>query len=132
MAYKGSNMSKLTQEQVDKYIKEIWPAQAFHGPEKMERDWIQIAREVHKAQEYRKRYEDLEKKLMEELLVKSGHKECYAGGFKLEQIVRKGSIDYKAVPILEGFDLEPFRKESSSYWKLSTALTQAIDITGVL
>lgn len=116
-------------EYIDSLVEEIYGRSPIF---KQKTDWVQVAREVYKAQQYRKRYEELEKALLAELIQLSDNKEAYGGGFKLEQIVRKGSVDYKSIPVLKELNLEPYRKESSSYWKLSTALTEAIDSMGVL
>ena len=116
-------------EYIDSLVEEIYGRSPIF---KQKADWVQVAREVYKAQQYRKRYEELEKTLLAELVQLSHNKEAYGGGFKLEQINRKGSVDYKSIPLLKDLDLEPYRKESSSYWKLSTALTEAIDSMGIL
>lgn len=41
------------------------------------------------------------------------------GRLKVTQVERKGSIDYAKIPILDGFDLEPYRKAGSTFWKVS-------------
>lgn len=78
-------MEIISKAECQNLIDEIWGKQPFE-PEKQNNKWVQIAREAYKAKEYRKRYEELEKKLMEQLVEISENKECYAGGFKLEQI----------------------------------------------
>lgn len=120
-----------TDAHIQELIEEIYGRDPFAAT-KQQQDWIQIAREVYKAQQYRKRYEELEKTLMTQLVEKSEHKESYGGGFKLEQIVRKGSVDYKAIPEIQDVDLDRYRKADSMYWKLSTAFIESIDVTGVL
>ena len=42
-------------------------------------------------------------------------------GLTLSEVERKGNVDYKVVPELEGVDLEPYRKKSSKYWKFTHA-----------
>lgn len=41
------------------------------------------------------------------------------GGHTVLKVVRKGSVDYKKIPELEGINLEIYRKPSTSYWKFS-------------
>ncbi len=61
----------------------------------------------------------IKKDLLAEIIERCGEKQSEINGHKLTKVERKGSIDYKKVPELEGVDLEPFRKKSSEYWKLS-------------
>lgn len=39
-------------------------------------------------------------------------------GVNISKIEKKGAVDYKSVPQLQGVDLEPYRKEGSSYFKI--------------
>lgn len=94
---------------------------------KQNKNWIETARSLHKAQEYRKQYEALEKKLKEELLEMCEYKPSYGGGFKLEAIERKGTVDYSIIPELKGIDLDAYRKEATVAWKLSLAITEIME-----
>jgi len=40
-------------------------------------------------------------------------------GAKVKQVVRLGTIDYNKIPELKEINLEAYRKESTSYWKIS-------------
>ena len=58
------------------------------------------------------------KEIIAELVELSGGKDSDIAGHKLTKVVRKGAVDYGAVPELEGVDLEQYRKAPSEYWSL--------------
>jgi hypothetical protein len=80
--------------------------------------WINVAREAYKAQKLRKQYEELEKKLLEQLKEVSENKSSFGGGFKFQCIERKGSIDYGSIEMLKTINLEQYRRDSTQSWKL--------------
>lgn len=41
------------------------------------------------------------------------------GGITISKVIRKGAVDYAAVPELKGVDLEPYRKKPSEFLKIS-------------
>lgn len=99
---------------------------------KQDAQWIEVARELYKAMQWRKEWEAAEKKLKAQLVELSDNQNAYGGGFKFEKIERKGSVDYDLIcdlhiPGYKDFNLDEYRNESSSYWKLSTASTEVID-----
>lgn len=65
------------------------------------------------------RIESLKDEIKNELVKLSDNRSAYGAGIKLSKVVRRGHIDYAAVPNLVGIDLEPFRKPSTEYWKIS-------------
>lgn len=73
------------------------------------------------AKEYeallKQKLEDIEitKKLIVEL---SMGKNSKGSGISLKKSTRKGLVDYSKIPQLEGVDLEMYRKESTSTWKI--------------
>jgi len=81
--------------------------------------WISSAEAVYKLQQKRKKIEEMERAAIEELKILSQDKTTVGGKFLFAKEERKGSIDYKAVPVLRGLDLEPYRKENVIYFKLS-------------
>jgi hypothetical protein len=58
-----------------------------------------------------------EKRLREDILDMC-NSNSFGNGVRCQKINRKGSIDYEKIPLLQGLDLEPYRKESSEYWKI--------------
>jgi putative phage-type endonuclease len=63
--------------------------------------------------------EQRKKEILAALVESAGEKDAEICGRKLTKVERKGSVDYTKIPALRGLDLEPFRKPSSSYWRLS-------------
>lgn len=62
----------------------------------------------------------IELDLAKEELVSLSENESFASnGVKVQKIEKKGEVDYKAIEILKGIDLEVYRKPSSTYWKIS-------------
>ena len=61
----------------------------------------------------------MKKDLLAEIIERCGERQSSINGHKLTKVERKGSINYKEVPELDGVDLEFYRKSASSYWKLS-------------
>lgn len=59
-----------------------------------------------------------------ELITACGEEPFEGKGVKVAQIERSGAVDYKAIPELNGIDLEPYRKKGSTYWKISLSLVQ--------
>lgn len=81
--------------------------------------WISSAEAVYKLQQKRKKIEEMERKALEELKILSRDVTTSGGRFLFAKEERKGSVDYKSIPILRGLDLEPYRKENVIYFKLS-------------
>lgn len=65
-----------------------------------------------------KAMEVMKKDLLAEIVERCGERQSEINGHKLTKVERKGSIDYKKVPELEGVDLEEYRKKPSTYWSL--------------
>lgn len=61
----------------------------------------------------------IKKKYQEDLVKACDEEECDLGEIgRVIKVERKGSIDYKAIPVLEGVNLEIYRKEPTSYWSI--------------
>lgn len=55
----------------------------------------------------------------EQLKKLAGEIPCMGDGITLTQVTREGSIDYKAIPELKDVDLEKYRKQQTTYWKIN-------------
>jgi hypothetical protein len=84
-----------------------------------QKSWVDLAKEAYNIREERKRIEKIEEELFARLLIESKNEELSAGGFSLSKVIRKGSVDYAQIPVLQGLDLEPYRKAEITTWKLS-------------
>lgn len=81
-------------------------------------DWDAVAEKIYQAQEM-KRELDMQIKLwMNTLIALSNNQNTCGQAYYSRLIERKGAIDYGAIPQLKKIDLEAYRKNSSSYWKL--------------
>lgn len=80
--------------------------------------WTAIATRAWEARKSRMLYEREEKELFDKLRVLSGEQPSRAGGFIYNFIQRLGSVDYAAIPELEGVNLDVFRKAPVTVWKL--------------
>lgn len=61
--------------------------------------------------------EQLRKQLIETAQQTGGTLVCK--GLTVKQIESKGAVDYKAIPALQGIDLEQYRKANTSTWRIS-------------
>lgn len=86
--------------------------------ERTDSAWATAASEwalIHKKLEALK----AEEKQYREMLIQLSENQNSKGhGIKIQRIVRKGTVDYKAVPELEGVDLEKYRKEPVESWRI--------------
>lgn len=99
----------------------------FDPPELTHRDaventseeWVILAKEaerVIKEKQFLEKYlDDIKAKLVK----MAGTRSTYGGGIALTRTPYAGRIDYKAIPELEGVDLEKYRKKGSMIWRLT-------------
>jgi putative phage-type endonuclease len=66
-----------------------------------------------------KRLESQEDELRKKLIFLSGEQNTKGSGISLCQVQRKGNVDYAKVPQLKGIDLEPYRKPSTTSWRIT-------------
>jgi len=59
------------------------------------------------------------KEILAELVKISGERDALMHGRKLTKVERKGNVNYKKIPELEGVDLERYRGKPSEFWRLS-------------
>lgn len=55
----------------------------------------------------------------EKMLEMTGGKEAEGFGLKLAQVTRKGVVDYSSIPELMAVDLERYRKQPTTFWKIT-------------
>lgn len=107
---------------------EFWECkQSFVAPPLNDKDFVQrsdsvwqlhaetileIERELERL-EIQKEY--CRKKLIE----MANGRNCEGSGIRLNRIIRKGSVDYGKVPMLQGVDLDPYRKSYSESWRIT-------------
>lgn len=71
------------------------------------------------AVEARKEAEELEKICKEGIIYLSNGESCKCVGKTVRKIIKKGTVDYSKIDILNDMDLSKYRKEPVEYWKIS-------------
>lgn len=108
--------------------KEFWDRlQNLEAPPFCERDFIERKDDLwlHATARYIELAQDIESKeveremLKEQIIAMAGNDCVKGGGVRLSKSIRKGNIDYKAIPELQNMDLEPYRKAPIESWRLS-------------
>lgn len=95
---------KLTERDYEERHDDLWRL--------VSADWIAVQNELEglKARE---------EELRETLVGLSGKMNSRGAGIKVSRIVRKGSVDYKSIPELQGIDLNQYRKPTTECWRIS-------------
>ncbi len=83
-----------------------------------DREWIENARRWLKVNKQIKELEAEEEEARKSLIMLSNQTNAAGGGVRLMKVMRKGVVDYKAVPSLKEIDLEKYRKAPSESWRL--------------
>jgi len=86
--------------------------------EKNDLEWKNLCDQYRIAQQQLKQAEILEKNLKEQLIALAGSQPTMGHGIKLSKIVKKGAIDYSAIPEIQELDIEKYRKKPTEYWKV--------------
>tara|TARA_R110000868_G_scaffold62328_4_gene188466 strand:+ start:14100 stop:14951 length:852 start_codon:yes stop_codon:yes gene_type:complete len=105
----------------EKYLEEIKNPERHLSPKRPEFNASQILAEYDDATNAIKLYEERKKELLEKLVEIAGNKNASFNGRKLTHVEKAGAVSYAKVvkDHLPHLDLEPYRGEKSSYWKLS-------------
>lgn len=82
-------------------------------------EWKQTAFEYANMKSLREKYEREEEILKQRLIEMSGGKSCRGGGVQVSRYLRKGPVDYGAVPQLQGCDLEEYRRKPLESWRIT-------------
>ncbi len=97
------------------------------APELSERDYV--VREDEEWQHYSKAWqeaqiaikylEELQEKTREKLLELSRGRNTKGCGISVSKYMRKGNVEYKAIPDFENIDLEKYRKKPIEVWRVA-------------
>jgi len=131
----GTTEAHIIVQRDDKYIEKLLEAAEmfrdrlinFNPPEPTDRDVIEIndpgAKEL--ASRYSAILEQIKSLEVEATLIKEeliemcDGKISKTGDLKLSKVLKRGGIDYGKIEALKGINLEPYRKATTEYWKLS-------------
>ncbi len=87
--------------------------------EKCDEVWVSAAEEWIRCQEELEALKAKEEDLRKQFISMSESRNCVGGGIKLSRVIRKGNVDYSAIPELQSVDLEAYRKAPIEMWRLS-------------
>lgn len=83
-------------------------------------EWRLAAREWSRTQAQLKELEEKEKEYRNRLIALADNQNSIGSGVRVTKVIRKGTVDYKAIPELKGVDLEPYRKKAVECWRLGS------------
>jgi len=119
----------------DKYIKKMlkeeekfWECmQSFIPPEMTSRDyelktehaWARVAHEWKNTHFQLKELEAQERMLRDNIISMSGSKNSIGGGIKVTRSLRKGNVDYSAIPELKEVIIDKYRKKPVESYRIT-------------
>lgn len=134
-SFNGSQGALVKIFRDDKFIKKMlekekrfWECvQSFTAPEMTERDyesrsdefWSLAASEWCQINEQMKALESKEKKIRDALISMCNKKNSVGAGIKITRSMRKGNVDYSAIPELKEIEIERYRKNPIECYKIS-------------
>ena len=103
--------------------------QSFTPPSAIEKDYVRMNDPGFNAYVERYlaadamigKYEKEREEIKEHLLLMAGGLNVKSSRLSITKVVRKGIVDYKAIPELESIDLEKYRKAPITSWRLTNA-----------
>jgi len=104
-----------------KHIEEFSPPAASDGDitPMLGDDWILAASRYRTAIVNLKAAEIVVDEAKKSLIAMcDGHSACQGQGLRVQNVFRKGTVDYAKVPELTGLDLEQYRKKGVSSWRI--------------
>ena len=83
-----------------------------------DKNWSKKASALYEVQIKIKMLKDKEKSLSIDLVIESKKRDSKFEGFEFKKIEKNGAIRYSTVPAIKEMDLESYRGDSFSYWRL--------------
>lgn len=81
--------------------------------------WVEKAKELYRIKQSIKQLESTEQEVAQELRDLTNNQSALGQGFKFEEILRPGAINYSDIPQLKGVNLDLYRKTAVTCWKLT-------------
>lgn len=69
-----------------------------------------------------RKFEAMEEEYRKSLIQLAGQNSARGAGLRVTKMLRKGNVDYKAIPDLIGVDLDQYRKAPSESWRITQDL----------
>ena len=111
--------------------REFWKCVAFNEPPALqdsdykdmsnEPSWKRYSEEYRNLCEQIKDLEEMKEYHRKELLKLCDDQNCLGEGIKVMKTVMRGRIDYDKIPEIKGLDLDQYRKNSITTWKIFVA-----------
>ena len=87
--------------------------------ERTDASWYSVSVRLRGVQERCEALEKEEKGLRKQLIELAGDESCEGYGVKATRYQKKGRVDYGKIPALEAMDLDIYRSESTTEWRIS-------------
>lgn len=113
-------VEKLIEKEIefwDSVQKAIEPPSDYN--EKDDEYWLTLRDQWNWLQTRKSLMNEEEESLREKIVSACDGENSRGFGMKANKIVKKGSINYQAIPELKDVDFEKYRKEGSEYWKIT-------------
>ncbi len=82
-------------------------------------EWTTTAQEYKEITQQMKSLEKRQKQLRDALIGMSEHANSIGGGIRVEQLARRGCVEYSRIDALKGINLDDYRGEFITYWKVT-------------
>jgi len=82
-------------------------------------EWLEAAREWKMAKLLLEDVEKSEESARKKLISLCDNSNMQGAGIRLSKCARKGNIEYSKIPELKDINLDIYRKDPSSYWKIA-------------
>jgi hypothetical protein len=82
-------------------------------------EWKNLAQEWIKINQEIKTLEKKEQEIRKKLIDSTGKLNCKGAGISLSLIQKKGTVDYTKIPQLQTIDLDMYRGQPTTYWKIN-------------
>jgi putative phage-type endonuclease len=134
-SYRDGEFHLVEVERNEEYIQRLYSEEGnfwkkvrnFEAPDLSNRDilernderWLQAANAWKSIYSDLKDVEAKEKQARNTLIDLSGEHSCCGGGVRLRKSIRKGSVNYKAIPELQNVNLNNYRDSPIPQWRIS-------------
>ena len=81
--------------------------------------WVNVAAELYDVKQTLKELTKRDKELSDKLKEMSEYRNATGGPFLYTVTYNKGRVEYELIPELKGVDLEPYRGDQISVWKIT-------------
>lgn len=83
-------------------------------------DYFQLQENIDELNYHLTQAQKEQEEIKDQLLLLSGGRRCKGGGIRINQVIRKGTIDYGAIAELKHIDIEKYRRPATTYWTFSS------------